>query len=88
VRSGLTFRGSILSQHVGTPRVLLAYFGTSDALIEASFDGTLVAPRAKAVLSSATHSGGFFARELEVQAAARIEPSPLAAPWEPSTLSP
>ena len=83
VKSGLIFRGAMLDHEGGMPKVLLAYFGTSNGLVESSFDGTLVAPKAKLVLASVPHSGAFYAKELEVQAGARIEHVPLKVQWLP-----
>lgn len=83
VKSGLTFRGRILEQSATPSKLLLLYFGTNTAPVEASFSGNIVAPNAKVVLSSTSHFGAFFAKELEVQAGARINYRPSPYPWQP-----
>jgi hypothetical protein len=84
LKSGFIFRGALLDQFGGFPKVLTAYFGTTPGLIEASFDGMLVAPKAKLVLASTAHSGAFFANEIEVQAGATIAYVPVPVSWWPT----
>lgn len=84
VKNSLTFRGTILDALGGEPQSFIGYFGTTDALIESAFEGTLTAPKAKVVISSNKHYGAFYARELEVQAGARIEYRKPTAAWFPN----
>ena len=84
VRSSLSFKGAMLDFFGGTPQVLLAYFGTNTGFVESSFDGTLVAPNGKIVLASASHSGSFYAKELEVRPGAQIEHVPSPVLWFPT----
>jgi hypothetical protein len=84
VKSSFVYRGQILDQLGGTPRLLVAYFGTSDGIVEAPFDGTIVAPKAKIVLSSVAHAGAFYANNIDVQAGATILHVPLAVTWTPN----
>jgi hypothetical protein len=84
VKNSFTFRGAMLDSFGDEPRIFVGYFGTTDALLESAFDGTLVAPKAKVVISSNKHYGAFYARELEVQAGARIEYRTPAASWFPN----
>jgi hypothetical protein len=86
VKSALTFRGSMTGQVGGAPKVLLAYLGASLATIDSPFDGTLVAPNAKALLATATHLGAFYAKEIEVQAGATVTYVPPPVQWFPSSL--
>jgi hypothetical protein len=85
VKSSFTFRGSVTEEGGGASRLFVAYFGTSDALIQAGFDGTVVAPRAKVVLASALHVGSFFGKKLEVQAGASLRFTPFGGAWLPGT---
>jgi len=85
VRAGLTFRGAMLNSAGGMPQVLLAYFGTSPGVIDASFDGLLVAPKAQITLASTKHSGAFFANQLVVQAGATVLYEPLPIQWWPTS---
>lgn len=84
VKNSFTFRGTMLDAFGEEANSFIGYFGTTDALVEAPFDGTLVAPKAKVVVSSNKHYGAFYARELEVQAGARIEYRAPAAVWFPN----
>jgi hypothetical protein len=83
-KNSLIFRGEIIDAAGDEPNVLLGYTGTATAPIESSFDGTIVAPNAKLVLSSNPHAGAFFARELEVQAGAEITYRAPPKRWRPS----
>jgi hypothetical protein len=84
VKNSFTFRGTLLDAFGDEPKSFIGYFGTTDALVEAPFDGTLVAPKAKVVVSSNKHYGAFYARELDVQAGARIEYRVPTVAWFPN----
>lgn len=85
-KNGLTFRGGVASLDGGAPApmFLLGYLGTAQAPIESAFDGTIVAPNAKLVLSSLVHNGGFYARQIEAQAGATINYVPTTFSWLPT----
>lgn len=85
VKSGLTFRGGVTATEQTASRPLVAYFGTSNALLESPFDGTVVAPKAKIVLSSFEHIGAFFGKKLEVQAGAKLRYAQFTGTWQPGT---
>jgi hypothetical protein len=56
---------------------------TEQRVVESSFDGILVAPKAKITLASVAHSGAFYANELEVQAGAKVTSVPSNVQWMP-----
>ena len=66
---------SILRHHgetrvIGDASFVIGYFGVEQALVDASFDGTLVAPHADVVLGAAgnaVYTGTFFARGIELR---------------------
>lgn len=68
VKNGFTFRGSFLATGGGFPRVFAGYLGTSMAVVESSFQGTLSAPNAKISVSTVqNHEGAFHGKDVEVQ---------------------
>jgi len=76
IRSGLTDRGAFSSESGGFPELLIGYFGTSAASIEAPFTGTLIAPNALLRLANvpgSAHRGVFFGKQVEVQTSATVE---------------
>lgn len=75
VRSELIFRGVVPSRDTNAAKVLVGYFGTAMAAVEAPFGGTLVAPNARIKVESlngATHYGAFFGKDVEVHQGARV----------------
>jgi hypothetical protein len=86
VKSSLVFSGIAVGSSGAPPQFLLAYLGTTAAPLQSAFDGTLVAPNAKITLPSVAHTGAFYARELEVQAGAKVTYVPLAGSWTPTPL--
>jgi hypothetical protein len=87
IRAGLTFRGSIVPAVGDKPRVQVLVEGGGTLPIESAFDGVLIAPSAKVVLSSNVHSGVFAAKELEVQAHAQVYYEPAGLGWGQRELS-
>jgi hypothetical protein len=83
VKSSLIFRGSAQNSLGAAPDFLLAYMGTTAATIESAFDGTIVAPNATITLGSVAHSGAFYAKELVVQAGAKITYVTPVVNWSP-----
>jgi hypothetical protein len=83
VQSGFVFRGRVARPAGGTAALLVAYLGTSNALLESSFRGSVIAPNAKIVLASVEHVGSFFGKRLEVQAGARLRYAPFPGSWQP-----
>jgi DNA-binding protein YbaB len=68
VKNGFTFRGAFLATGAGFPRVFVGYLGTSTAVVESSFQGTLAAPNAKISVSTVqNHEGAFHGKDVEVQ---------------------
>jgi hypothetical protein len=63
----LTFRGVLQRQDTSKPNIFIGYGGTADAVIDAPFIGTLVAPNAKISLisTSAGHKGSFFGKSVD-----------------------
>jgi len=75
VRQELYDKGIIASPVGQPPLLLLGYFGTSDATIEASFRGALIAPSAKIVLGTdqgGRHEGAFFGKRVELRSGATV----------------
>jgi hypothetical protein len=83
VKSSLIFRGSAQNSLGAAPDFLLAYMGTTAATIESAFDGTIVAPNAQLTLGSVAHSGAFYAKELVVQAGAKVTYVTPVVNWSP-----
>ncbi len=76
VRDSLAFRSSI-RQPTGTAvqSVTLGYAGTAATAIEATFNGTFVAPNASVMFgvgSGLTFTGAFYARSIEVRPASTL----------------
>ena len=68
VKNSFTFRGEFLDSASGFPRVFVGYLGTSTAVVESKYRGTLSAPNAKISLSTIqSHEGAFHGKNLEVQ---------------------
>ncbi len=68
VRTTIILRGAFSSKSGDPPDLLLAWLGTTEAIVESSFKGTLVSPSAKLTLRAATggHTGAFFGKNIEV----------------------
>jgi len=76
VRTGLTVRAAFSATSGGFPELLIGYFGTLPASIEAPFTGTLITPNALLRLANvpgASHRGVFFGKQVEVQTSATVE---------------
>jgi hypothetical protein len=68
VKNSFTFRGAFLASGGGFPRVFAGYLGTSMAVVESSYQGTLSAPNAKISVSTVqNHEGAFHSKDIEVQ---------------------
>jgi DNA-binding protein YbaB len=69
VRDTFTFRGSVLtSGSGGFPRFFAGYLGTTNAIVESAWKGTLAAPNAKISVSTIqNHEGAFHGKNVEVQ---------------------
>lgn len=69
VRTGLDLKGTVVRQGGGQPQLVVGYFGTSTATIQASFHGSLIAPSASIVLGGphTEHVGAFFGRRVKIE---------------------
>src|SRR5690606_18151225 len=54
VKDAFTYRGAILDSAGGFPRLFIGYLGTSLAVVERVFRGTLAAPNARINIASIT----------------------------------
>jgi hypothetical protein len=75
IRSQFMFRGNEVVTSATTPNLLVGYFGTNDAFLEAPFRGSVIVPAAKLVLGQAagsTYEGTFLAKQLEVRAGSTV----------------
>lgn len=74
VDSGLTFRGQVRSESGDPPAFLVVHLGTQALVIDAAFQGTLVAPNGPLVLGPGAqpHEGAFFGKSIEVRPDTRI----------------
>jgi len=85
VRSGFTYRGVFIDSQGEHDNLLVGYFGTDVAWIEAPFSGTLVAPRARAEFKSlngvGSHQGAVFAKEIRLNPQTPFVHHPFGAPW-------
>jgi hypothetical protein len=71
VQSALSYQGSFEVIGGGQPKLLLGYFGTSTAYLQAPLSAAVVAPNATVVLGgqgSGQYSGSFFAKNIEANA--------------------
>jgi hypothetical protein len=66
------FRCQIEAQGKGEPDLLLVYLSSNELHLDRDMNGTVLAPHAKLTLHSRTHKGAFFAKELRVEANAKI----------------
>jgi hypothetical protein len=69
VKGGFTYKGKFSEDVARKGQVLVGYFGTSLAFLQAPFVGTMVAPNAKIELqrpTSGMHEGSFFAKDIQV----------------------
>jgi DNA-binding protein YbaB len=68
VKNTFIFRGAFLDSAGGFPRVFAGYVGTSAAIVERAYRGTLSAPNAKINIATITgnYEGAFHARDIEV----------------------
>ena len=68
VKNAFTFRGSFNVNGGAFPRVFVGYLGTSMAIVEAAYKGTLAAPNAKISISTIqNHEGAFHGKDVEAQ---------------------
>ena len=68
VKTTFTFRGAFIDSVNGFPRVFVGYLGTSVAIVESKYRGTLSAPNAKISVSTIqSHEGAFHGKDVEVQ---------------------
>jgi DNA-binding protein YbaB len=68
VKSSFTHRGTFVDVANGFPRLFIGYVGTSTAIVETKFRGTLSAPNTKISISTIqSHEGAFHGRDVEVQ---------------------
>jgi DNA-binding protein YbaB len=68
VKNAFTFRGAFMVSGGAFPRVFVGYLGTSMAVVESAYKGTLAAPSAKISVSTIqNHEGAFHGNEVEVQ---------------------
>jgi hypothetical protein len=74
VKSQLTFRGSARGTGGATPALIVGYFGTGTAQLEASFTGTVIAPNGTLRLATtpAGHRGVFFGKKVVVEANTQV----------------
>jgi hypothetical protein len=83
VKNGFTFRGSIIENSGGRPKVFIGVFGTNLVALGAPFTGTLVALNALvdlATVSSPGHTGAIYAKNITVQPDNTITYFPFAGP--------
>jgi hypothetical protein len=74
VGASLVHRGE--TRLSGSASVVLGYLGSAAAVLDASFEGTVIAPNAALVLGAVRNSrfvGAFFARSVEVQPSSIVE---------------
>jgi hypothetical protein len=68
VKNAFTFRGSFMVNGGAFPRVFVGYLGTSMAVVENAYKGTLSAPNAKISISTIqNHEGAFHGKDVEAQ---------------------
>jgi len=68
VKNSFIHRGTFVDVANGFPRLFIGYFGTSMAVVESKFRGTLSAPNAKISVSTIqSHEGAFHGKDVEVQ---------------------
>jgi len=68
VKNSFIFRGAYSDSAGGFPRVFAGYLGTTTAVVESKYRGTLSAPNAKISISTIqSHEGAFHGLHLEVQ---------------------
>jgi hypothetical protein len=72
VANSLIYRASVTDTAANPSAVLLGFAGSAPISIEASFDGTLVAPNASVTVGSLVHHGAFFGKAVEVLSGATI----------------
>jgi DNA-binding protein YbaB len=74
VKNTFIFRGAILDSASGFPRLFMGYVGTSLAVVERVFRGTLSAPNAKINIATVTetYEGAFHGKDIEVFPDAKI----------------
>lgn len=87
VRNSFTYKGPFVDDAHNEGQVLVGYLGSSVALLQAPFVGTMVAPNAKIDLerpNGAQHRGSWFAKELHVFSDSTI----LGLPFDWSALPP
>jgi hypothetical protein len=75
VSGGLAYRSQVIHSGGQAAQIFLGYNGTASPVLEAQFQGTLIAPRATVSMGTASarqFRGRFFARGLEIRPDARI----------------
>lgn len=86
VRTALAQRGKVIEVGGGAERLLVVYYGTSEAPVERSFPGTLVAPNGKVnlkTLADPGYVGGVFAKEVELGSSTRFSRNIFRGSWLP-----
>jgi len=81
VLSSLTDHGTLTGKASATPKVVLAYLGSSAIVFDSSFSGSIVAPFASVTYrpSVSTIVGGIFAQDVEIGAGVIVKSQPSAA---------
>jgi hypothetical protein len=90
VQNSLIFRSPFRTPGGAVQPIFLGFAGSDTVVMEAPFDGTLVAPNGRVefgVGSGLTFTGAFFARILELRPASRLVCLASAAPPQPPTSS-
>jgi hypothetical protein len=92
VKNAFTFRGSFMVNGGAFPRVFVGYLGTSMAVVESAYKGTLAAPNAKISISTIqNHEGAFHGKDVEAQPDNQVCHRPFELRYEqlpPGTLPP
>jgi hypothetical protein len=80
VRDTFVFRGAVVAADGSPPQLLLGYFGTAVAPIEAAFAGTVIAPSGGIRLAGTEgteYRGRFLGKTVEIAAGTRVIHTPL-----------
>jgi hypothetical protein len=72
VANSVIYRASVSDTANNPANILIGFAGTAPVSIEASFDGTFVAPAARVTVGSLAHRGAFFAKGLELLSGANL----------------
>jgi hypothetical protein len=89
ILNALTFRGQTVRRTgFGVPALLLFIDGTGGAVIDSSFQGSVVAPRGPVSIASApSHTGSFLGKDVVVHQWTSIYHMAFPAEWLPDTVS-